>query len=301
MRNEGGSSAHAPGRKTMLAAVLTLALGCTVFAGAALASGKPDKAYLESKFHVIWPGLRSPELSRFTGDQLHTEHARDLRMVPGVLRYAHDYPLPWYDQRSTWDVITELYFEDMESATRSLASPENRVGSDPWMARMSGGGKVGPRPWRPGIGGLVVQDRVIVDGHEWGYKWMSFMRRKDGVSKEQADAYMRDVYAPALAKLPGVRRYVLGQSYVPKNATGLWAIPPKFDAVDMIWFDSLEDMRRFLASMDYQQAILHPAETQIIDRSKTISFAADFIDSVPFPPRYEGPKWQDPRPAQVTK
>ena len=136
----------------------------------------------------------------------------------------------------------------------------------------------------------------MVDGHEWGYKWFSFMRRKEGVSKEQVDAYMRDRYAPALAKLPGIRRYVIGVSYAPKNADAFWGREPAWDAVDMIWFDSLEDMQRVLGSIDYQENLQRAAEVAVIDQSKTISFAATYHETLPFPPRYEGPTWEEQWP-----
>lgn len=283
------------GARSRVAAALTLIGALILIAPAeAQGGGKPDKPYIEGLIHMIWPGLHSSELSRFDGNQVHLEHGRDVRMLPGILRYTQNTPLPFYDRRSAWDVITEFWTRDVADLKFAFSTEGKRSASHPWIAKFAGGAAVGAKAWRPqGGGGLIVKDHVFVDGHEWGYKWVGFMRRKPGISKAQADAYMRDVYAPGVARMPGVRRYVLGLGYVPPGADSYWARPPEWDAVDMIWFDKLEDMERFLASMDYQDNVLRPAEQSVIDQSRTIGFAVEPYTPVPFPPRYQGPAWNE--------
>lgn len=291
-----------PTRRAVLSAVLALSLAG--FAAAAHSAGKPEKAFLEGKFHMLIPGLRNPTLrSRVVGNQLYAEHVRDVRVAPGVLRYMQSVPLSLYDLRSSYDSVSELHFEDFERAKAAFESDEIRVGDGAWTARLTGGIGAGVRPWRPNSKGIViVRDHVLVDGYEQGYKWFSFMRRKEGVAKEQVDTYMREKYAPALAKLPGIRRYVLGVTYRPKGADaagGMWGPPQNYDAVDMIWFHDLQAMQRLLGSIDYQENVQRAAEVAVIDQSQTVSFAAESHERVPFRPRYEGPTWEEMKPANV--
>lgn len=262
---------------------------------AAHAAGKPEKAYLESKVHLIWQGLYTSKLSRFDAQQNHLEHARDARTLPGLLRRTQSNPLPFYDQRSVFDVVTEYWCEDFGGIRDMFTEEGRRSAQRSWMSRFAGGPAVGAQAWRPGgAAGLIVQDHVLVDGAEQGYKWFSFLRRKEGISKEQVDAYVRETYGPALAKLPGIRRYVVGISYQPKGEQGFWGRAPAWDAVDMIWFDDLDAMRRLLGSIDYQENVQRAAELAVIDQSKTVSFAATHHETLSFPPRYEGPRWEEP-------
>jgi hypothetical protein len=282
---------------TLLAAALCIAAAQT------RAAGQPNAAFLEGKFHMLITGLRAVELSRVTGNELYAEHGRDVRAIPGLLRYTQNVPLSMYDLRSSFDSISELQFEDFEHAKVAFAADATRLGAFTWMSRFTGGPTAGLRPWRPSSNGMViVKDHVIVDGHEQGYKWFSFMRRKAGVSKADADTYMRAHYARALGKLPGIRRYVLGLTYRPVGADaagGIWGPPQKWDAIDMVWFDSLEAMMRLLGSADYQENALRPAEDAVMDASQTVSFAAASTERIPFPPRYDGPSWEEMRPASA--
>lgn len=289
-----------PGRRTVVALVMGMVLASS---GPAQAAGKPEKKYLEGKFHMMITGLRTfDENSRAAGNILWAEHPRDVRALPDLLRYTQSAPLPFYDLRSSFDSVTELWFPTFEKAQGAWASDAMTKGAIQWSARIAGGQVAGGRqPWRPDSEGFVfVQDHVMVDGYEQGYKWFSFMRRKPGVSAKQAQDYFLKTYAPALAKLPGVRRYVIGTTIRPQGADkakGIWAAPQKWDAVDMIWFATLEDMRSFFALVDYQENVLRPAEAAIVDPSQTVSFATEYNERVPFPPRYDGPRFEEMGPA----
>lgn len=282
------------------AAAAAIALGSA--AAPASAGTKPDRKTIENSFHVLWPALRDTELmSRAAGNTLYAEHVRDIRMLKGILRYTQSVPLSLYDLRSSYDSVTEIYTRDFADARDAFASPANRQGADAWVARLAGRHGAGMKPWRPPFSGMIVlQDHVMLDGFEQGYRWFSFMRRKDGVSARQAQDYLRKTYAPALARLPGVSRYVLGLTYRPDGADeagGVWAATQKWDAVDMIWFATLDDMKVFFNLIDYQENILRSAEAAVIDESKTVSFATHYAERLPFPPRYDGPGWEETRPA----
>lgn len=81
---------------------------------------------------------------------------------------------------------------------------------------------------------------------------MGLLTRRPGTSEASFREHWRKVHGPLAARLPGLRRYV--QNHVTDrrqlaidHARGTWSI----DGISQLWFDSVEDMNRAVASEAY--------------------------------------------------
>jgi uncharacterized protein (TIGR02118 family) len=103
------------------------------------------------------------------------------------------------------------------------------------------------------------------------YKVILFVRRKEGLSREQFRQRYEDGHAPLARKvLPQLRRYV--RNYV-TDSPGWEA---DFDVVTEFWFDSEQDhqaVRAFYASEEGQ--VLIRDEAEFMDRSSMRSVVVD--------------------------
>lgn len=78
-------------------------------------------------------------------------------------------------------------------------------------------------------------------------KVILLLHRRPGMSQEQFRRYWREVHAPLLLRLPGLRRLVL--NYALPAGPGR---APACDGVGEDWFDSAEAMQAALASPEGQ-------------------------------------------------
>ena len=82
---------------------------------------------------------------------------------------------------------------------------------------------------------------------------MGLLTRRPEIGSAEFRRHWRDVHGPLAARLPGLRRY--HQNHVVDNrqlaidhTRGSWSI----DGISELWFDSVDDMNRAVASEEYQ-------------------------------------------------
>jgi uncharacterized protein (TIGR02118 family) len=101
---------------------------------------------------------------------------------------------------------------------------------------------------------LDTSDHVVVEppAGDWnGVKVFVISKRKPGMSLEELHAYGRDVHAPKLKKLPGLRGYVVGHVLDSHYAVG----ESLLDNVSVLWFDSTDAITQAMQSDVFQKEI----------------------------------------------
>ena len=81
-------------------------------------------------------------------------------------------------------------------------------------------------------------------------KVMFFVHRRTDISHEEFRRYGREVHAPLVARIPGLRRYVL--NFAVCDAEGP---APLFDGVTEVWFDHAESFYAALSSREGAEAL----------------------------------------------
>jgi uncharacterized protein (TIGR02118 family) len=141
--------------------------------------------------------------------------------------------------------VSELWFDSDQDALAYLQSPEYLQGVRPDEPNFL--------TWF-GVVTIDTADRVVVEppGVEWdGVKVFVLTKRKPGLSVEEYLRYGREVYAPKITRLPGLRGYV--QSSVPDSAYAVGE--PLLDTVSTLWFDSTDAIAAAMASPLFQQGV----------------------------------------------
>jgi uncharacterized protein (TIGR02118 family) len=73
-------------------------------------------------------------------------------------------------------------------------------------------------------------------------KTVTLLTRRPDLTPEEFQAYWRDVHAPLVLKLPGVRRYVQSRPvHIPGRT-------PPYDGLAEVWYDDLEALRATIGS-----------------------------------------------------
>jgi uncharacterized protein (TIGR02118 family) len=98
-------------------------------------------------------------------------------------------------------------------------------------------------------------EHVIIEGPPLtdkpaGIKVLILLKRKPGVPLENFRQYGLKVHAPAVAGLPGVKRYLQCHTVDGAYLIGESAC---FDGAELLWFDSLDALSAALASPQFQQ------------------------------------------------
>lgn len=106
-----------------------------------------------------------------------------------------------------------------------------------------------------------------------------FVRRKQGMSREEFSRYWFERHGPLVKSVPEFMRHV--QKYIQyhpapgSNAAGsLFGDITDYDGVGEIWFDSREAMNAALSEPRYLE-IIKPDEREFIDLEGCLSFIGD--------------------------
>ncbi len=103
-------------------------------------------------------------------------------------------------------------------------------------------------------------------------KTVAFLKRKEGVSREEFARHYEESHAPlALKHLPMIKKYVRNHVVDIPGMEG-----PDFDCMSEFWFESIEDAMKVAewAQSDAGQ-VIRDDENKFMDSSKTISFMVD--------------------------
>jgi uncharacterized protein (TIGR02118 family) len=96
-------------------------------------------------------------------------------------------------------------------------------------------------------------------------KLVFFLHKHPDLTEEAFRRYWSDTHGPLVAKIPGLRKYVLGQ-HVPVALP----FPPPCDGLAELWFDSVESMQNALSSPEGQAAIADAASCFDVARTSMI-------------------------------
>ena len=77
-------------------------------------------------------------------------------------------------------------------------------------------------------------------------KSIVFLKRRSDMTQEEFHNYWREVHAPIVLKLPGIRRYVQNR------AVKIGDREPPYDGVAEVWFEDFESLRAAVQSSAWQ-------------------------------------------------
>lgn len=119
-------------------------------------------------------------------------------------------------------------------------------------------------------------------------KVIVLIRRNPKLTREEFSRHWRTTHAPLVESLPMVSRYI--RKYVQNHiapdaardestvASALGDLPPgdslQIDGIAEIWYDSVEDAQRSVASQEYMD-LVRPDEMTMSDLSQCIVIMAD--------------------------
>lgn len=189
--------------------------------------------------------------------------------IPQIKRYLIDSRLPFEGDCGTPPLphqgIAEIWLENEEEQLASLQSPEFLQGArldEPHWAAF----------WQTLVLDTTAHEIVAGPPLTRGPTWVKLtvlLKRKPGMPLGEYRQRSLESYAPIVAKLPGLRRYLhchtRDGAYVFGEAS--------FDSVEQIFFDDLGAMRAALASPSFAQQV-GPARTDLVDPKYVFSLAA---------------------------
>ena len=186
-------------------------------------------------------------------------HAELACRIPGLRRYAQNHTLlSGYRARSPiYDGVAELCFDDAESFERAGASVEMAAAqADQAQLLDSEGAHI-----------LRVESRSIVDGPvpADGVKLISFLTRRQDLSRESFSNHWHDRHGPIAARIPGMRRYL---QYHAEDEPRLGT--PLYDGIPMAWFEDTNALRASEPSEAYARTRADEAHCLEPDRIRFV-------------------------------
>jgi uncharacterized protein (TIGR02118 family) len=174
-----------------------------------------------------------------------SRHADVIAKLPGVQRYVQSHPLlEIYEEGDPpYDGIAELWADDSQ-AFRVIGA------SDAYVAVQADEENFLDR----GAIVLVLTDEyVIKDGSvgKDGVKCIRLFKRREDMAVEEFQSHWRQQYAPTIATLPSLDRYVQYQARAGGYAKGR---EPAYDGIDITWFGSVNDLQGALDSAEFERA-----------------------------------------------
>jgi uncharacterized protein (TIGR02118 family) len=179
------------------------------------------------------PGMALDDFQRYW----RTEHPRVVLQMPGLRKYCQNHvaDAAYRDGRQPFcDGVAETWWDSVD-ALRDLN------GTDELAAVMADEAEFIDADHRDQA---LVSEVVVVNGAippGTPPKQITWIRFRDDLTPEAAQAYWRDVHGPLAAALPGIRRYV--QNHLLPGAYREGRPRPEYDGGPMVWFDDLDAMR----------------------------------------------------------
>jgi len=187
-------------------------------------------------------GMPVDEFQRYWRER----HPEAVTRLPGIRRYVQSHTLPsaYRNGEPIYDGIAEVWADDT-AALRAMTQSPDHPALQADEARFID---------RATMGILITDDHLIKDGPvpSDAVKSVAFLKRKPGLSVEEFQHHWREVHGPMAALLPGLHRYV--QSQTRRSAYEGGRIPP-YDGVVLMWFDSMEAMRKMATTDEYARVL----------------------------------------------
>jgi len=175
------------------------------------------------------PGMSEQDFFRYWKEVHAERYGRKIKQAKGYLINTR---VPYGSQESEppFQGVAEVWIESVEDELAFAQSKEYLEGS-----RLD---EPNFLTWY-GMFALDTTDQVIVEppAGDWpGVKVFVVTKRKPGISLDEYRTYGREVHAPKVAKLPGLRGYVICGVNDDHYAVG----ESLLDTVSMLWFDSAD-------------------------------------------------------------
>ena len=81
-------------------------------------------------------------------------------------------------------------------------------------------------------------------------KYMFCVKKREDITQDEFVRHSKEVHAPIVSKLPGLRKYVISYSVTPQPTEGTL----NYDLVAEVWFDDAEAFQAALGSPIGQEA-----------------------------------------------
>ncbi len=163
----------------------------------------------------------------------------------GVERYVQNHvvgPLPLVsgvaEEETFFDGYSCGWWADEASFRATMATPE-------WQALVEDGENVFDMAWLEGMSAQVVE-YPQVEGPASPYKVVWIVRFKEGMDRDEASAYWRNVHGPIFKGLE-IDRYVQNHAVAPVGGGGEARDPLRFDGFSECWF---ADEEQFLGAVE---------------------------------------------------
>jgi uncharacterized protein (TIGR02118 family) len=199
------------------------------------------------------PGMSEQEFFAYWKDVHAEKYGKKIKQAKGYLINTR---VPFGPQQSEppFQGVAEVWIENEADELAFAQSPEYLQGSrldEPNFLL-----------WY-GMFALDTTDHVVVEppAGDWnGVKVFVVSKRKPGMSVDEYRTYGREVHAPLVTKLPGLRGYVIGSV-----TDGTYAVGESLlDNVSMLWFDSTDAIVEAMQS-DVFQKQMQPDLANFID------------------------------------
>jgi len=190
------------------------------------------------------PGMSEQEFQRYW---VHEHAVRYASRIPQIRRYLIDTRIPFGPEPADplWSGVAEIWLENEEEQLASLQTPEFLEGAradEPRWAAF----------WRTLV--LDTDAHVVLPGPELvrepgGVKLILLVKRRAGMPLDDFRRYGREVHAPLVLDVPGLRRYLQGYT-----RDGAYAIGEAvLDGAHQLWFDDTDALAEALASPQWEQ------------------------------------------------
>lgn len=171
-----------------------------------------------------------------------TKHPRAVSApVPQIKRYVQSHRAPEMESTAPFDGIAETWhddFDDLLSLMRSPVIPIFKKDEENFVNHAH-------------AEDLACTDRVVLDGKRTPtmLKGIFPVKRRPDMTLAAFRRHWREVHAPLVLKIPGVRRYV--QCEVIDEAYAI--AEPRWDGAALMWYDDSEAVRRSYESEVYRR------------------------------------------------
>lgn len=192
------------------------------------------------------PGMSEQEFFSYWKDVHAERYGKQIPQVRGYLINTH-VPFGPSEPTDIFQGTAEVWIESVEDELAFAQSKEYLQGSrldEPNFLAW----------WQ--MFALDTTDQVILSApsrsEAWpGVKVVVVAKRKPGLPLDEFRTYSREVHAPKVAKLPGLRGYVQG----PVN-DGHYALGESLlDSVSLLWFDSTDAIAEAMQSAAFREEV----------------------------------------------
>jgi uncharacterized protein (TIGR02118 family) len=195
-----------------------------------------------SMVKMVGPTNRRDLMSRDDYVRYYTQQQAPVaRAIPGLVKYFANPALRGANGGDpAFDSVAEMYWESPEAIRQAFTTGE-------WQAART--------DHLHGIAGRVMvvaeetdfEDRLppgyLQDGGPPKIKYLAFLNRKDGMSRDDFKAYWFEQHVPKALRIPNLLRYRASICLAGLNGDSMLSDPhdtPAFDGVVEIWFDTVE-------------------------------------------------------------